>query len=628
MRTRITIVVAILLMSITSFAQNQYKYQFNGIVQYQNSPQKDAIIRVYHDGQLIENKNTLANGYFDVGLDFGKNYFVEFSKNGFNPQRIFINTEIPENQISGNIKSDFYSVNLTDLSQPANNEVAFLSISPNSGQLVDGQTQQFDDKIAKAELLANKIISDAKLFADSLINSAKIERKNILKSTANYQKQKDSIEQIKNNLEEVIRRNNLPQIDKPITTEDTLSVIKKLINKEKEDIERLKKELSDAEQNNDTAMIAQLISEIETIEQNMQMLERESGIYQKKIDMQNLQIQKQNMFIGLMIVIAVSIFALAIMFLAMFRNKRKLSKQLAQKNDLLNIQNKKIQEKATELKNANDIILINNKELQQQRDEIAEQHKHITSSVKYAETIQAAILPFEAEMSKLYQTMILFKPRDIVSGDFYWFAKINDNTSIVSVIDCTGHGVPGAFMSMIGYSLLNQIVKEEKIEDPTQILERLDESVRASLKQTHTQNTDGMDLALCKIEQNETQNTVHFCGAKRPLFVYKTENKEVETLKGNRRSIGGAIQVKKRVEFKVNTFTAQKNDAIYLTSDGYIDQGNERKKRLGSPRTIKIIKENAEKSPAEQKQIFETELRKHQKNAIQRDDITIVAIKL
>ena len=241
-------------------------------------------------------------------------------------------------------------------------------------------------------------------------------------------------------------------------------------------------------------------------------------------------------------------------------------------------------------------------EIKKANIEISAQNKFIKSSINYAQTIQQAILPIKENIDKHLNNFIIYRPKDVVSGDFYWFTVVKDipllkeveYLKFIAAVDCTRHGVPGAFMSMIGSSLLNEIVKQRKIYEPKDILIQLNLGIRKSLKQDITENHDGMDLCLCRIEEEPhnssnltysplthsllthskpTHSKVTFVGAKRPLFYYKSQEKELKRIKGSRKSIGGYYQNNK-VEFTNQEIILQKNDIIYLTTDGYIDQNN------------------------------------------------------
>ncbi len=254
-------------------------------------------------------------------------------------------------------------------------------------------------------------------------------------------------------------------------------------------------------------------------------------------------------------------------------------------------------------------------------------NKQITSSINYAKTIQQAILPIKEEINRFFDNFIIFRPKDIVSGDFYWFTQINE-MKFIAVVDCTGHGVPGAFMSMIGNTLLNEIVKNQGVYDPKNILIKLNDEVIKSLKQTQTDNQDGMDVCFCKIEKNSSEKIqLTFCGAKRPLFYYSNNQKQLKRLKGDRKTIGGYVQNPK-VKFSNQQILISKKDIIYLSTDGFVDQNNNERKRFGSTKFKNIIVKNVDKSLIIQKQIFEKELEIWQDNQPQRDDITLIGVKI
>lgn len=260
------------------------------------------------------------------------------------------------------------------------------------------------------------------------------------------------------------------------------------------------------------------------------------------------------------------------------------------------------------------------------------QNKHITDSINYAQTIQQAILPLDEHINQYINYFTLYRPKDIVSGDFYWIVIENENTPqqkvFVGAIDCTGHGVPGAFMSMIGYSILNEIVRVKKIYSPAEILEQLDQSINKDLKQDITDNNDGMDVCLCSIENNADGTfKVIYAGAKRPLL-YKIQSQEdICSQKGDMRSIGGIRKRRNASPFNNHEFTFQKDEQIYLTSDGVTDQHNAKRKSFGRKRLKAALLEVYGKPLDEQKAHVEKVLDNFQGNEAQRDDITLLSVK-
>ncbi len=231
-------------------------------------------------------------------------------------------------------------------------------------------------------------------------------------------------------------------------------------------------------------------------------------------------------------------------------------------------------------------------QIEEQLGLIQHQHEHITQSINYAQRIQNAMLPTEHNLTQLIpDSFILFKPKDIVSGDFYWFYNAEtgktiseldpDQTSehvvqkiIIAAVDCTGHGVPGAFMSMIGYNLLDMIASKHTHE-PHLILSELNRSVQHALQQQKSNNKDGMDMAICSIDKSN--KIIEFAGAKNPMIVIK--NGELEVFKGDKDSVGGAQGDANRTYTKHSIHIDQPT-TIYLFSDGYEDQfgGTEGKK--------------------------------------------------
>jgi serine phosphatase RsbU (regulator of sigma subunit) len=261
-------------------------------------------------------------------------------------------------------------------------------------------------------------------------------------------------------------------------------------------------------------------------------------------------------------------------------------------------------------------------------DTIKEQNYQLTDSIRYAETIQQAVLPSMERFNEVLDDyFVIFKPKDIVSGDFYWLNKKEEKVYF-AVADCTGHGVPGAFMSMIGTAFLNEIVNAENIQRPGKILSRLHEHVRFSLQQAEKKNSDGMDIGLICLEKSMTMEDkikVTFSGAKIPLFIAR--GNELYEVKGDRKSIGGLQREEKRT-FTEKEIYLEENDQLFLASDGFVDQNNPLRKKIGTPRLKDILSQGLEYPLIDQQERLVNELQTHQQDALQRDDITIVGIQL
>jgi ligand-binding sensor domain-containing protein/serine phosphatase RsbU (regulator of sigma subunit) len=257
--------------------------------------------------------------------------------------------------------------------------------------------------------------------------------------------------------------------------------------------------------------------------------------------------------------------------------------------------------------------------LSEANEELALKNKDITDSIRYAKRIQFAILPPDIPFDN---TFIFFKPKDIVSGDFYWITSRAEK-EFFAAVDCTGHGVPGAFMSFIGYTSLNKIVIENRIHEPAEVLNRLNEEVATALHQKGEEAVaDGMDLAL--VAYTPATRELQYAGAFNPLILVR--NGELLEIKANRFSIGRTTgQVMKFTNHKLKI---KKGDSVYLYSDGYSDQfGGDEGKKFKSANLKKLIMDIQDKNMEEQKTILENTFEKWRGNYEQIDDILIVGRK-
>jgi len=261
---------------------------------------------------------------------------------------------------------------------------------------------------------------------------------------------------------------------------------------------------------------------------------------------------------------------------------------------------------------------------------LAEKNRYITDSINYARNIQHALLPPITQISKFFpEHLILYKPKDIVSGDFYWYGEVDD-VGILAVVDCTGHGVPGAFMSMIGSDILFNIVNGLRISNPAEILNLLHIGVRTALKQD-TEDSSQMDgMEVCLIAFDKKSSKLTFAGAKRPLWLVKTtkDNPEFIEIKGDKHPIGGHQKEQFRAFTNQEIFLNGESCTLYLTSDGYADQKGQDGTFYRSKRLKKLISDSAQMSMQEQLNKLEQELANHQGNQEQIDDITIIGVKL
>ena len=274
--------------------------------------------------------------------------------------------------------------------------------------------------------------------------------------------------------------------------------------------------------------------------------------------------------------------------------------------------------------NMEEKVNVRTAEVVKQKEIIEEKNKHITDSIIYAKRIQEAILPPEEVFCNyLRNSFVLYKPKDIVSGDFYWIER-KENKILFAVVDCTGHGVPGAFMSIIGFNGLNQVVNEYNITNPAEILNQLNKIITNTLrqKQEETKIRDGMDISICCIDLEA--NKLEFAGANNPIFIIRNNN--VMEIVADHHPIGNFIG---EDEFKftnkeINLFP---NDRIYLASDGYADQfGGPRGKKLKYTQFRELLLANHNMPMKEQKASLDKMFEDWRGDLEQIDDVCVIGI--
>jgi len=348
---------------------------------------------------------------------------------------------------------------------------------------------------------------------------------------------------------------------------------------------------------------------------NAKEREREIELGRAKNQKNELKIQQQRTQLFAFIIGFILVLALSLVILRGYRQKKK----------------------------ANELLAYQNTQISHQKMEIEEQNRSITDSIRYAKRIQEAILPPEKTVKEaLLNSFVLFKPKDIVSGDFYWI-KTKEKRTFFSAVDCTGHGVPGAFMSIIGHNGLNEAVNQHELLHPSQILDKLNEVVETTLHQNNkTEVKDGMDIALCCIDHEK--QILEYAGANNPLYIirkkgisltseqttieanFETEEFSLFEIKANKQPIG-ANENKK--SFTNKTFDLQQDDLIYVFSDGYADQfGGPKNKKFKYQSLKELLLNNAAKSMDEQKLILDQSIESWRGSNEQIDDICIFGVKV
>lgn len=349
------------------------------------------------------------------------------------------------------------------------------------------------------------------------------------------------------------------------------------------------------------------IAEIE-FENEMTVKDREIANQQLEIQHQNAKIAEQRIylygFIGIITIIA--------LFSSLLYWQFSLKKQAY-----------------NEIEAQKELLKQANTSLEKKNDELAEMNEKVTDSIIYAKKIQDAILPHdELFRSLLPDSFVLYQPRDIVSGDFYWIHQQGSKTYIAAA-DCTGHGVPGAFMSMIGNTLLNELVLGKNITDPAEIISGMDKGVTTALKQ-HTghisKQDDGMEMSLCIIDRGE--GIIQFAGTDQKVFIIRDTG--AETFSGNLFPIGGmyAIKQRKQIPYEKRIIPIEPGMALYLLSDGYIDQfGGPDDQRFNSSRLLKLLSSNWKMDMSEQYHLLRREFETWKGDRRQIDDVLVIGIR-
>lgn len=269
-------------------------------------------------------------------------------------------------------------------------------------------------------------------------------------------------------------------------------------------------------------------------------------------------------------------------------------------------------------------ILDSKAAIEEQKKIIENKNQNFTDSVEYAKSIQEGILSRNDFREKLPNSFIYYKPKDIVSGDFYWFHQ-EKGQAIMALIDCTGHGVAGAFMTIIGNSLLNQIVLEDGEYEPDKILTQLDQKLMDTLKQQEVKTSNhGMDVSICKIDF--TKETLYYAGARRPLYLI--EEGQLEEIKGDKFTLGESFPNQNKY-FTVHKIPFKPHHRFYLFSDGYIDQfGGRSNKKYMAKRFKKLLLNLQGQTMRQQGESLALEMKRWMRYSEQTDDMVVIGFSL
>ncbi len=265
-------------------------------------------------------------------------------------------------------------------------------------------------------------------------------------------------------------------------------------------------------------------------------------------------------------------------------------------------------------------------ERKKQETALIDTNTKINDSINYAEDIQKSIIPDTKLINKYFdEGFILFKPRDIVSGDFPWLRE-SDDYLYLAVVDCTGHGVPGAMISFVGYFLLNNIIDSYDNLDAGEVLNKLDQAVTDTFKQNEEDSKlkDGMDMSICRI--NRKTGETDYAGAQRPLYLVN-EKGEIKEVKGDKFPIGGGKSYTNKTNFTNYNFTPKKGESVYMFSDGFPDQFGGNNEKFGTRRIKDIINSNSSKNLSEIHEQFENSFVEWKEDTTQTDDVLLIGFK-
>lgn len=344
--------------------------------------------------------------------------------------------------------------------------------------------------------------------------------------------------------------------------------------------------------------------------------------------------------VNIMIVIGIACFSIAAFRYYILKNNfmhrvalQEAHFELQERNkNLLQIQ-KDLRNKSEQIVKQNDELFVQKEEILSQRDALQAQKEFIEKqngdtidSIRYAKRIQNAMLPSYSMFKEYFpQSFIFFAPRDIVSGDFYWIGEKNGKI-VVAAVDCTGHGVPGAFMSLVGHTHLTQVVLQNGITNPVQILNHLHIGINESLKQTENDNQDGMDAGVAVIDK--VAGTVEFSGAKISLIIIDSLGK-LKEVKSDRVSLGGMNNDESELSFTLHTMNIENDASYYMFSDGFPDQfGGLYDKKYMISNFKKYLTEISKKPMVRQHQLMKQKFETWKNDRAQTDDVLVIGFKI
>ncbi len=366
----------------------------------------------------------------------------------------------------------------------------------------------------------------------------------------------------------------------------------------------------------------QLAKQLNELQTKYQLTKKE-----KEIKIQKLTIEKTKLHNKLITLFSLLLAIISAALFLLFKQKKKANKILEEQKQEILAQKQTLELQAKELQQAYDNISKQNQLIQARNKIINQINQILTDNIKNAKKVQQAFLPDPQTLKKYFDYFIIYKPLQIISGDIYWFAPLENNnnskTFFIALVDCSGHGVSAALLTVLAVRMLSELIIEQKIDSPALVLNKMNKLLNQLFKNDFDKLLYTMDISLLKLEKNPNALLATFAGAHLDLFYFNPENISLQIIKGSRQPVGSAHS-----DFSDSIFSAPPNASFYLFSDGIITQNNSKHHKFGSQRLASLISQIALKPFPDQKIIILTELENWMYNTSQKDDITLFGFKL
>ncbi|MBI4646085.1 MAG: SpoIIE family protein phosphatase [Bacteroidia bacterium] len=631
------------------------KLRINGtIMEYPKYKTAETAVINVRKGNICEKIRTVQ-GAFSIELKLNQKYKILPEKRGFITIPVTVNTKIP---VHIDTTAKVWEYNCLIFVVKEKFAQAYLDELPD--------IPQKQSSIHKRKHFINKEFTDSLMVAitknrdsiDEVTRSMVWEFRTKARKTKEPPRKAEIDSFIIIKIDSIIDGNNqvICNIQKSMDGIEKIQINSGDIKQKKDDLlvarELLEINKKNARTKHDSLLVQVKEMELNETENQMLLAEKQLENARKTIELQKYKIYIQKILIGASLAGLIILIASLIFVFRLYRLKKHAYKLLEDQNSKIIIQKSEIETQRDEIEAQRDEITTQRDVVIRQKQEIELIHKELKDSINYAERIQNAILPtLDYLRQNVKEHFIIFKPRDIVSGDFYFIQKI-DNWLLFAVADCTGHGVPGAFMSMMGVAFLSEIVAKKHITTANQVLDELRDKIIKTLhqvgfeyfienKSSDRKNSegsdvrDGMDIAFCALNLENKQ--LQYAGANCPLYLIQTAVKqpfELEEIKADKMPIGIHFKIE---PFKNRHLQLKSGDTLYLCSDGYADQiGGAKAKKIMSRPFMQILVEASSKTLPEQKQIIEYWLSewmshinpKTGKMYEQIDDITVMGIRI